>query len=192
MPIFIALFMMLRSSIELRGASWLWIRDLSGPDALFHLPALEEIPLLGGFLGPSVNLLPVLMAVTQWLTMRLAPTRIDDPAQRTMMNLMPIMLTVFLYRAPSGLMIYWVAGNVWQMGHQHLTTRWVQRHTEEKPEPSPTPGKALAKDSKKRPGSTKSFAAAALAERRRDAAKARQRLVSESSSLPRWVRRGGG
>jgi YidC/Oxa1 family membrane protein insertase len=196
MPIFIALFIVLRSSIELRGAQWLWIKDLSGPDALFPIPGLEELPLVGTFLGNSFNLLPILMAVTQWLTMKLSPTRIDDPAQRTMMSLMPIGLSVFMYRAPSGLMIYWIAGNLWQMGHQHLTTKWVQHHTEEKPaSESPEPPKAdhKSKHGKMAKGeSATSRAKAKLAERRRDATKARQRAVSESSSLPRWVRRGGG
>lgn len=188
MPIFIALWKMLYSSIELRGAPFLWIRDLSAPDALIHAPWLEQLPLLGGFLGPSINLLPILMALTQWLTMKIGAVKIDDPNQRAMMTFMPIMLTVMLFRAPSGLMIYWVAGNIWQMGHQYLTTRTVQRHAaEEAPAaPAAAPSKARAV----RPGGRKTLAAS-LAEKRREAAKARQRAIAESSSLPRWIRRGG-
>ena len=83
---------------------------------LYHTE--ESLPLSDVLLGPSINLLPILMAVTQWMTMKLSATQVSDPNQRMMMTFMPIMLTVFLFRAPSGLMIYWVAGNIWQMGHQ--------------------------------------------------------------------------
>ncbi|MBN1477483.1 membrane protein insertase YidC [Candidatus Sumerlaeota bacterium] len=189
MPIFFALWRMLASEIQLRGASWLWIEDLSGPDALIRAPWLESLPLLGGFLGPSLNLLPILMAVTQWMTMRLSSTQASDPNQRMMMNFMPIMLTVFLFRAPSGLMIYWVAGNIWQMGHQYLTTRALQRQEGDEPEtaltPQPRPqSKGKGKD--RRPTSAKSI----LAEKRKEAQRARRKAVSEDSSLPRWARRG--
>ncbi len=183
MPIFFALWRMLASSIELRGATWLWINDLSGPDALFAAPWLEQIPLLGGFLGPTLNLLPILMALTQWLTMKFGSARMDDPNQRAMMTFMPIMLTVMLYRAPSGLMLYWVAGNIWQMGHQLLTNRSVQHEEESAPTP-PAPPSAPADKGKGKPKRSP------LAQRREEAAKARRRAAAESKSLPRWARRG--
>jgi YidC/Oxa1 family membrane protein insertase len=191
-PIFFALFIMLRSSIELRGASWLWIEDLSDPDALFPAPWLEQMPFLGAFFGPTFNLLPVLMAVTPWASMRLSSTQASDPNQRMMMNFMPIMLTVMLFRAPAGLMIYWVAGNIWQMGHQYLTTRSVQHHEEQAeaaaasaPAGSSSEGGAPAKATSRRQSMR-----AALAAKRQEASKARQRAIAESPSLPRWVRRG--
>jgi YidC/Oxa1 family membrane protein insertase len=190
MPIFFALWRMLASEIQLRGASWLWIEDLSGPDALIKAPWLEQLPLLGGFLGPSINLLPILMAVTQWMTMKLSSTQASDPNQRMMMNFMPIMLTVFLFRAPSGLMIYWVAGNIWQMGHQYLTTRALQRQEGDAPEAPPTPTKPPPTGKGKRKAKHPASAKSVMAEKRKEAQKARRKAVSEDSSLPRWARRG--
>lgn len=189
MPIFFALFLMLRSSVELRGQGWLWIDDLSAPDALIYAPWLEGIPLIGWLLGPSINLLPILMAVTQWGSMKLSATQITDPNQRFMMNFMPLMLTVMLFRAPSGLMVYWVASNVWQMGQQYLITRSVQRHAEEA-EAAPAAAAPGGKPAAAVKAPVRKSAKASLNERRREAAKARQRAMAESSSLPRWARRG--
>jgi YidC/Oxa1 family membrane protein insertase len=191
MPIFLALWKMLYSSIELRGAPFLWISDLSGPDALFHTPWLATVPLIGGFLGTSINLLPILMALTQWLTMQLGTVKIEDPNQRTMMIFMPIMLTVMLYRAPSGLMLYWVAGNIWQMGHQYLTTKHVQREAEAAEAQAPPSPPKREPPSGSPAKSARSSLGARLAEKRREAAKAREKAIAESPSLPRWVRRGG-
>src|SRR5207248_11787575 len=78
-PIFFGLFTMLRQAVELRNSSFLWIRDLSQPDTVAHLPGL----------GFPVNVLPILMAGTNIWMMRLTP-KSGDPTQQRMMMFMQI------------------------------------------------------------------------------------------------------
>ena len=95
MPFFIAYYKVLSVAIELRGAEWLWVTDLSQPETL------------------AIRLLPVGMLVTQVLMQKLTPAASPDPSQqRMMMIMMPIMLTVMFYGASSGLVLYWLTGNV--------------------------------------------------------------------------------
>ncbi|MBI5154883.1 membrane protein insertase YidC [Candidatus Poribacteria bacterium] len=123
MPIFFALYILLDQAIELRGQSFLWIKDLSGPDRL--IPFGGALPVIG---WDALNILPLLMAVTQFFTTKMMSTNISDPMQRQMMVMMPIVFTIFLYNLPSGLMLYWVVQNVWQIGHTVLTKRYVAAH----------------------------------------------------------------
>ncbi len=97
LPIFIALFMVLRTSVELRHESFLWIRDLSEPENLFR-----------DTLGFGLNLLPIGMAVTMTLQSRLTPSAGDPSQQRMMTLLMPVMMLVMCYPFPSALGLYWV------------------------------------------------------------------------------------
>ncbi len=95
MPFFIAFFKVLSVAIELRGATWLWVTDLSQPETL------------------PIRILPVGMLVTQVLMQKLTPAASPDPSQqRLMMIMMPVMLTVMFYGASSGLVLYWLTGNV--------------------------------------------------------------------------------
>ncbi len=96
-PVFFALFTVLRSAVELRFASFLWIRDLSEPENLLA----GSVPLLY-----SLNILPVLMTVTMVWQQHLTPSG-GDPSQRKMMMFMPIMMLVFFYGMPSALVLYW-------------------------------------------------------------------------------------
>lgn len=123
MPIFIGLYRVTNDTIDLQGAGFLWIRDLSQPDHLFYLGV--NLP----FLGPWFNLLPIIMGVTQviatWVGMKRASNM--DPTQKQMMYLMPIFLTVFLYRLPAGLMVYWCTSNTWQIFQTMITNRMMER-----------------------------------------------------------------
>jgi YidC/Oxa1 family membrane protein insertase len=96
-PVFIALFVVLRSAIELRFAPFLWIRDLSEPENLF--PGL--IPYVSG-----LNLLPLIMTALQVWQQKLTPAG-GDPAQQKMMTWMPVIMLVFFYNFASGLVLYW-------------------------------------------------------------------------------------
>jgi YidC/Oxa1 family membrane protein insertase len=96
-PVFIALFVVLRSAIELRFAPFLWIRDLSEPENLF--PGL--IPYVSG-----LNLLPLIMTALQVWQQKLTPVG-GDPAQQKMMTWMPVIMLVFFYNFASGLVLYW-------------------------------------------------------------------------------------
>ena len=95
-PIFFALFVVLRSAVELRFASFLWISDLSQPENL-----------LAGVLPVPLNILPILTAVTMGLQTALSPST-GDAAQKKMMTwMMPIMLLFMFYSMPSALCLYW-------------------------------------------------------------------------------------
>ena len=101
-PVFIALFTVLRSAVELRYASFLWIADLSEPENLF--------PSVFPFGG--LNILPILMAVTMALQSALTPSTGDKQQQRMMMIMMPVMMLVMFYSFPSALSLYWTLSQV--------------------------------------------------------------------------------
>jgi YidC/Oxa1 family membrane protein insertase len=101
-PVFFALFNVLRSAVELRYAGFLWIGDLSEAENLFQ----GMIPLVG-----SLNILPLIMAATQAWQQHLTPTA-GDPAQQKMMMFMPVIMLLFLYSMPSALVLYWTANQV--------------------------------------------------------------------------------
>ena len=94
-PVFIALFVVLRSAIELRFAPFLWIKDLSQPENL-----------LAGVLPIPLNILPLVMAGTMVWQQRLTPSA-GDPNQRKMMMFMPVMMLVLFYKFAAGLVLYW-------------------------------------------------------------------------------------
>ena len=97
LPIFIALFTVLRSSVELRFAPWLWVADLSAPEGLFK----EWFP-FGG-----LNVLPIAMAATMALQSLLTPSAGDPKQQRMMAVMMPLMMLYFFYGYASALSLYW-------------------------------------------------------------------------------------
>lgn len=102
-PVFIALFVVLRSATELRFAEFLWIRDLSEPENLFAglIPGL-----------PAINLLPFLMAGTMFLQSKLTPSMGDPRQQRMMMWMMPLMMFFMFYSMPSALLLYWTVSQI--------------------------------------------------------------------------------
>ena len=100
-PVFIALFTVLRSAVELRYAPFLWIGDLSEPENL-----------LAGVLPFAVNILPVLMAATMALQSYLTPSAGDPQQQKMMMIMMPIMMLFMFYSFPSALSLYWTVSQV--------------------------------------------------------------------------------
>ncbi|MBR6975560.1 MAG: membrane protein insertase YidC [Ottowia sp.] len=91
-PFFIALYWVLLSSVEMRGAPWIgWIHDLSVRDPYF--------------------ILPILMALTMLLQTALNPQP-PDPAQAKMMWFMPLMFSFMFFFFPSGLVLYWLTNNI--------------------------------------------------------------------------------
>jgi YidC/Oxa1 family membrane protein insertase len=112
MPVFIGFFMMIRSAIELRGAHFLWIADLSKPDTLFLIPGTTF----------PFNLLPLLMGGSMlWQSHLQPPSPGMDPTQQKMMRYMPLMFLVFLYSYSSGLALYWTVNNVLTVVQTKLT-----------------------------------------------------------------------
>ena len=113
-PIFIALFTVLRAAVELRFSGFLWIADLSQPENLF-----------AGILPVPLNILPILTSVTMGLQTHLSPGA-GDPAQKKMMTwMMPMMLLFMFYSMPSALCLYWTVSQILsiiQMWHIQKTT----------------------------------------------------------------------
>jgi YidC/Oxa1 family membrane protein insertase len=104
-PVFISLYWVLLSSVEMRGAPWiLWIHDLSQQDPYF--------------------ILPVLMAVSMFLQTKLNPTP-PDPVQAKMMMFMPIAFSVMFFFFPAGLVLYYVVNNVLSIAQQYYITRMM-------------------------------------------------------------------
>ncbi|HIE11323.1 MAG TPA: membrane protein insertase YidC, partial [Kiritimatiellae bacterium] len=113
-PVFIALLVVLRSAIELRFASFLWIRDLSEPEQL-----------LAGVLPIPLNILPILMAVTMHWQQKLTPSGADTQQQK-MMLFFPVLMLVFLYNFPSGLVLYWTTNQCLMIAQQLVMRRQLR------------------------------------------------------------------
>ena len=133
MPIFVGLYKVANETLDLQGAPFLWIKDLSQADHLIHFGS--HIP----FLGSYFNVLPIVVAFTQMGSSKLAMNRtvqtITDPAQRQMQQqmvyLIPIVVMVTTYSFPAALMVYWFASNSWQI-LQTLVTNRILDHEEAK------------------------------------------------------------
>jgi YidC/Oxa1 family membrane protein insertase len=112
MPIFIALYQALTKSIDLRGASFLWIKDLSMPDAM-------AIPFTLPIFGNSINILPLAMVVLMVFQQKIsakvmggAITEEQKQQQKMMLIIMPIMFGFIFYNMPSGMVLYWVVNTI--------------------------------------------------------------------------------
>ena len=104
MPIFFALYQALLRSIALKGASFLWIKDLSEPDRLFILP--KTFPMIGN----EINILPIVMAIGMFVQQKIsmtATTGSQAEQQKMMLIIMPLMFGLIFYHMPSGLVLYW-------------------------------------------------------------------------------------
>jgi YidC/Oxa1 family membrane protein insertase len=107
-PVFIALYWVLLSAVELRQAPWIgWIKDLSAPDPYF--------------------VLPVIYAITAYLQVKLSPTPITDPVQARVMQIMPIAFSILFIFFPSGLVLYWLVNNILQIAQQWHMNRVLER-----------------------------------------------------------------
>lgn len=97
-PVFISLYWVLLSSVEMRGAPWiLWIHDLSIPDPYY--------------------ILPLIMAVSMFVQTKLNPTP-PDPIQAKVMMYMPIVFSIMFFFFPAGLVLYWVVNNLLSIAQQ--------------------------------------------------------------------------
>jgi YidC/Oxa1 family membrane protein insertase len=109
MPLLLGLYQVLFNAIELRQAPFVaWIHDLSAPDHVFSVA------------GFPLRLLPILMAGSGLLQQKLTPT---DPRQQPTMYLMNVMMLVFFYGLPSGLVLYWTVMNLLTALQQWLLLR---------------------------------------------------------------------
>jgi YidC/Oxa1 family membrane protein insertase len=99
-PVFIALYWVLLSSVEMRNAPWIgWIHDLSAPDPYF--------------------ILPVVMTLSTMLQTALNPAP-PDPMQAKLMWIMPLVFSVMFFFFPSGLVLYWITNNILSIAQQWM------------------------------------------------------------------------
>src|SRR5437763_1603336 len=103
-PIFFGLFKMLGQAVELRNAKFLWVKDLSQPDTIAHLPVL----------GWPVNIIPLCMAATQIWLMAMTP-KTGDPTQRRIMMFMPLIFLFICYNFAAALALYYTAQNLFSI-----------------------------------------------------------------------------
>ncbi len=102
-PVFIALYWVLLSSVEMRNAPWMaWITDLSSPDPFY--------------------ILPLVMAVTTMIQTALNPLP-PDPLQAKLMWMMPLMFSVMFFFFPAGLVLYWITNNVLTIAQQSFINK---------------------------------------------------------------------
>ncbi len=106
-PFFFAFYKVFTVSVEMRGAPWLWVTDLSQPE---HLP---------------IKILPLVMIASQFLMQKLTPQANADPNQQKMMMFMPLIFGYMFYWFASGLVLYYLTSNLVQMGQQ-----WFFNHTQ--------------------------------------------------------------
>lgn len=103
-PVFIALYWVLLESVELRQADFmLWLNDLSSPDPYY--------------------VMPVLFGISMFVQQKLSGSVAMDPMQQRIMNVMPVMLTVFFAFFPVGLVLYWFISNLIGIAQQW----WIVR-----------------------------------------------------------------
>lgn len=127
MPLLFGLFIVFRSTIELRGEGFfLWITDLSAPDTIYTFPGNFSLPLYGN----TINILPLVMGATMFIQQKMTVT---DPKQKIMVYFMPIFLTLLFNSFPSGLNLYYALFNILSIVQQkYLTPKKEQKVSAEK------------------------------------------------------------
>lgn len=129
MPFLFALYRAITISLDFRQASFLWIPDLSAAE-----------PYL-------IHILPILMTGTMVVLQLVTPAPSADPLQRKMMAIgMPVFMLYILWSAPSGLVLYWLVGNIVGFTQQFLINHWTK---DDKEVPAPPPAKGPAGRKKK-------------------------------------------
>lgn len=130
MPFLFALYSAITISIDFRQASFLWVPDLSAPEPYIFF---------------FIRVLPILFTASMVVLQLLTPAPSADPLQRKMMAVgMPLFMLYILWSAPSGLLLYWLVGNIVGFLQQMLINRLTKEDTSPPPE-----GKTAKKKSAK-------------------------------------------
>jgi YidC/Oxa1 family membrane protein insertase len=126
MPVLFALFFVFQNTIELRGASFLWLPDLSRPDPLY--------------------IIPIMMGLSMWGLSKVGQIGMEpNPQMKMMLYVLPVMMTFLFLNFASGLNLYYAVSNIASIPQQWLLARERQRRTAraivevktKKPEPKP-------------------------------------------------------
>jgi len=121
-PIFVSLFQALPRSIELKDAHFLWIKDLSSPDALFTLSRTFPV------IQDKVNLLPVLMAIAMAVQQKVShPGGEVSEQQRMMAVMMPVLFGFIFYNMASALVLYWLTNTLFTLVMQEIVLKARQK-----------------------------------------------------------------
>lgn len=123
-PFLFAFYAVLSVAIELRQADWLWVRDLSQPE---HI---------------ALRILPLVMIGSQFWMQKMTPATGGDPAQQKMMLFMPLVFGFMFYGASSGLVLYWLTGNLVGIAQQLAFNKFM-------PAPAPVADKTPSAKRKK-------------------------------------------
>jgi YidC/Oxa1 family membrane protein insertase len=126
MPLFVAFFVMLQSTAELRFQGFLWASDLSAPDTIARI------------FGLPLNIMPLLMGSTMLIQMRLTPSPTVDNAQAKMMKIMPVIFTLFCYNFSCALALYSTINGAFTICQQLIVNRMKDKT------PAPAPATATA------------------------------------------------
>lgn len=147
MPFLIGMFDLLKSSFQLRGASFIpgWIDNLTAPDVLFEW----STPIF--FIGTQFHLLPFLLGAVMYLQQRFSSTMPKDQSlwtdqqrqQRAMGNIMTLVFTVMFYHFPSGLNLYWLSSMLLGILQQWITNKMMTKENAELQSPSSSGKKKL-------------------------------------------------
>ncbi|MDD5544925.1 MAG: membrane protein insertase YidC [Acidobacteriia bacterium] len=108
MPILVAFYNVLNSAIDLRQVGFLWIPDLSQHDRTF--------------------VLVIIMVITQFISQKLTPAPSTDPTQAKMFLIMPLVFGVMFAKVASGLVLYWLTGNLIGIIQQLFLNRYSAAH----------------------------------------------------------------
>ncbi len=110
-PVFLALYWVLLESVELRMAPWiLWIEDLSTKDPYY--------------------VLPILMGLSMYVQQKLNPTAGMDPTHQKILQLLPIVFTLFFAFFPAGLVLYWLVNNTLSIAQQWYIIRKLEKSSQ--------------------------------------------------------------
>jgi YidC/Oxa1 family membrane protein insertase len=121
MPFLFALYRAITISLDFRQASFLWLPDLSAPEPYF------------------IHVLPILMAGTMIVLQLITPAPSADPLQRKMMAIgMPLFMLYVLWSAPSGLLLYWLVGNIVGFAQQFVINKWTNPEGDDASSEGPT------------------------------------------------------
>jgi len=126
MPILLALFFVFQNTIELRGTAFLWLPDLSRPDPFY--------------------IIPVLMGLTMFGVSRVGQAGMEQtPQMKTMLYVMPVMMTVLFLNFASGLNLYYAVQNITSIPQQWLLAK---ERMKRQPPPAPPPAAKAGKGKK--------------------------------------------
>ncbi|NOT08533.1 MAG: membrane protein insertase YidC [Gemmatimonadales bacterium] len=119
-PILLAFFFVFQNTIELRGASFLWLPDLSRPDPLY--------------------IIPVLMAASMYVLSKLGQLGMaPNPQMKMMLYMMPVMMLILFANFASGLNLYYTVMNLASLPQQWMLSKERMRRMPPTPAPTPAP-----------------------------------------------------